>query len=131
MNYLRLFDGLTAACDLNTEAGRKAAYSKCEHYAIENLHHRRTFNGFMEVVAEKLGTLPVRTNDFSDTVGDPPRNAKLHVRLSEENAAELTGNAEGLKYLARLMLELAREPIEHDHVHLDPDRPRCTAVPTL
>ncbi len=116
-------DELIAQYDLGTEEGPSAAEAACIRYAVENLHDRRSFNAFMEVVAEKLGTLPVRMNDFSGTIGDPPSSAKVHVRLSEENAAELTGNAEGLKYLARLMLELAREPIEHDHVHLDPDRP--------
>jgi hypothetical protein len=35
----------------------------------------------------------------------------------------LTGNAEGLRYLAALCTELAREAVEGDHVHLYTDNP--------
>jgi hypothetical protein len=45
----------------------------------------------------------------------------LHLRYAGEAGPELTGNADGLRYLAGLLAELACEAVENDHVHLHPD----------
>ncbi len=129
MDYSHIIDDLIVGCDLGTEIGRTVAYSKCMKYADENIEQRRAFNDFMQVVAKKLDVLPVRLDSFLDTVGDPPESARICVRLVKENLAELTGNADGLRYLAGLMLELARDGVEHDHAHLYADElPMCGTV---
>jgi hypothetical protein len=129
LDHLRLFEELIGRCDLSTEAGKKAAYGTCAEYAMENLRQRRVFNAFMEVVAERLGVPPVRLNSFRDTVGDPPENAKVRVDVCKDNLVDVAGNAEGLRYLASLMLELAREPVEDDHIHLHAgNHPMCGKV---
>lgn len=123
MDYSHVIDELIAKYDLGTEEGRSAAQAACIKHANENLHDRRSFNDFMQVVAKRLDVLPVRLDSFFDTVGDPPDGARIHVKVVKENLVSATGNADGLRYLAGLMLELARDAVEHDHAHLYADEP--------
>ncbi len=120
MDYARVVQSLIGAYDLNNETERKKAYQKCEEYAERHLPARLEFNAFMQVVAEKLGIAPTRRNDFRDSVGDVPEEAKLYLTYRPKVGPELTGNADGLRYLAALLAELAEQAVEHDHVHLDP-----------
>ncbi len=123
MDYSYVIDELIAKYDLGTEEGRSAAHAACIRHANENLRDRRSFNAFMQAVAERLGTVPVRLNDFSDAVSEPPANARIHVKVIKENLVNVTGNADGLRYLASIILELARDAVEHDHAHLYADEP--------
>ena len=77
----------------------------------------------MDAVSDRLGTVPVRLDDFSEEIGEPSENAKLHLSCAPQTGPVLTGNAEGLGYLAALCAELAREQIEHDHAHLWANEP--------
>jgi hypothetical protein len=120
VDYTRVVQSLIGAYDLNNETERKKAYQKCEEYAERHLPARLEFNAFMQVVAEKLGIAPTRRNDFRDSVGDVPEEAKLYLTYRPKVGPELTGNADGLRYLAALLAELAEQAVEHDHVHLDP-----------
>jgi hypothetical protein len=121
VDYARIVNDLIADCDLTTDSGRRVAYRKCEAYADENLHERRAFNDFTEAVGQRLGLPPTLRNSFRDTVGEPAPGAKLHLRYAGAAGPELTGNADGLRYLAGLVAELADEAVEGDHVHLYPD----------
>jgi hypothetical protein len=120
MDYARVVQSLIGAYDLSNETERKKAYQKCEEYAGRHLPARLEFNAFMQVVAEKLGIASTRRNDFRDSVGDVPEEAKLYLTYRPKVGPELTGNADGLRYLAALLAELAEQAVEHDHVHLDP-----------
>jgi hypothetical protein len=120
MDYLRVVEDLIRGYDLSRGAERKKAYQKCEAYATEHLKARLEFNAFMEIVSEKLGLAPTRRNDFSDSAGRVPQSAKLFLGYDPKSGPELTGNADGLRYLAALLAELAEQAVEHDHVHLDP-----------
>ena len=123
MDCGRLIDELISGCDLGTEEGKTTAYARCADYADKNIDHRRALNDFMQLVAKRLDVLPVRLDSFLDTVGDPPEGARIHVKVVKENLVNVTGNADGLRYLASLILELARDAVEHDHAHLYADEP--------
>ncbi|UCD53482.1 MAG: hypothetical protein JSW27_12675 [Phycisphaerales bacterium] len=123
MDYAKIIEELIAGYDLSTRDGRSEAYTKCEDYAFENIRGRRAFNDFMRAVSDRLGTLPVRLDDFSEEVGEPSENAKLHLSYTPRTGPVLTGNAEGLEYLAALRNELARERVEHDHAHFWTNEP--------
>ena len=122
MDQLRVVDDLIAEYDLSQETGRKRAYRKCEEYATEHIAGRVEYNAFMGAVSEKLGMPATRRDSFVEELGEVPENAKLYLRYSRAGP-ELTGNAEGLRYLAALVTELADQSIEDDHAHLYAGRP--------
>jgi len=120
VDHARVIESLIGEYDLNTETEKKKAYQKCQEYAERHIAARLEFNAFMKVVAERLGMAPTRKEDFREEVGDVPKCAKLYLTYAPKVGPELTGNADGLRYLAALLAELAEQAVEHDHVHLDP-----------
>ena len=123
MDQSRVVKRLLAKYDLASEVGRKRAYQKCEDYADEHFPGRVEYNAFMEAVADKLGMPSRRKVSFAKEIGDVPENGKLHMTYVSQVGPELTGNAEGLRCLAALVAELAKQAIEHDHAHLYADSP--------
>jgi hypothetical protein len=120
VDYGRVIERLIGEYDLGKKTQRKKAYRTCEEYATKHIEARLEFNAFMEAVAERLGLAPTRRNDFRDSVGQVPDGAKLYLTYDRKTGPELTGNADGLRYLATLLAELAEQGVEHDHLHLDP-----------
>jgi hypothetical protein len=126
MDYLHVVEKLIRPYDLTRETERKKAYIKCEEYAKEHIEGRLEFNAFMEAVGEKLDMPPTLRSSLVDELGEVPESAKLHLRFNPGTGPELTGNVEGLRYLADLLVELARHGVEHDHTHLYTDEaPMC------
>jgi hypothetical protein len=126
MDYLDIVEKLVEPYDLAREVERKKAYALCEKYAKKHIQSRLEFNAFMQTVAEKLDMLPVRKNSLVDELGEVPESARLHLRFNRDVGPELTGNVEGLRYLAAVLGELVRHGVEHDHTHLYTDEaPMC------
>lgn len=121
MDYEAVISGLLAECDLSSETGRKAAYVRCEEYADTHIPGRLEYNAFMEAVAVRLNLPAVRRNSLDEEDGESPENAKMHLAYTPKVGPELTANAEGLQYLASMLTELARQAVEHDHLHLYAD----------
>ncbi|MEN6334997.1 MAG: hypothetical protein ABFE01_12100 [Phycisphaerales bacterium] len=123
MDYTSVIDGLLSQHDLNSESGRRAAYERCKKYADEHIRARVEYNAFMEAVAARLNLPPVRKSSLDEDDGEPPENAKIHLTYTPRVGPELTANAEGLRYLASMLAELAKQAVEHDHLHLYADEP--------
>lgn len=117
MNYASVVEQLVTEYDLRTEAGRRAAYERCDRYAEEHYEARVEYNAFMAAVGARLGLPAVRRNTFEDSVGEIPDDARVYLNCAEGNP-ELFGNPEGLRYVAAIMMELAAQAIEGDHAHL-------------
>ncbi len=123
MDYSQIVEELIIGCDLSAETGKRIAWKRCSDYADEHTEGRRAYNDFMNAVSARLGDMPVRLNDFTEEIGDLPENAKLHLTCDSQTGPVLTGDAEGLAYLAALCTELAREQVAGDHAHLWTNEP--------
>ncbi|HNS21522.1 MAG TPA: hypothetical protein PKH24_13545 [Sedimentisphaerales bacterium] len=126
MNHASIVDGLLDGYDLSREAERRKAYVACQEYANEHMQARAEYNHFMQIVGDRLQMPPVRMNRLDGDEVEVPENAKIHLKYSPRSGPELTGNADGLRYVASILEELAEQAEAGDHFHLYPDSfPMC------
>lgn len=116
--YERILKRILLRHDLNQPGGIDRAYEACVDYARQHLLKDPNCNAFLQLAAQRLETVPIHLDRISITT-PIPLGAKIDLYVSDENEIILSGNEEGLEYLAELLKRLKDEE-SNDHLHLDP-----------
>jgi len=120
-----VIDDLVTGFDLTREEEKNKAYKNCLSYAEKNMAKDPLCNAFLAHAAERLGTTKVMRDVVREIV-PMPDTAQMHAAYDYMDGLVITGNREGLKYLAKLLEVLADTPLSGEHVHLYWDEPPLT-----
>jgi hypothetical protein len=116
----RVADEFLAGCDLDSDVGRFRAWRDGVALAQESLLRNRWCNRFLERVALATGREPAFLDSVKFRV-PLPEDARLDLCYDEDGGFVITGNHEGLGFLAGLLTELRDAPCENDYVHIPND----------
>lgn len=116
MDYNKTIRELIKEFDLTSETHRKQAYKKCKAYADKTFTDNNAFNAFFKVAANILNIPPLVKDTAKQNV-NRTGSEKLHLTYAKNSGPVLTGNRDGLKYLAQILESLAASQQKGSHTH--------------
>lgn len=122
MAYEEIIEELISEYELNSEFLTRRAYRKCFEYAKQKFEDPAAFNAFMEMVAMRLGQVPIR-KDIVRPIVQSGGEERLHLGYESERGPLLSANQSGLIYLVKVLQELAETNQPGEHVHFDNGQP--------